>query len=240
MTDAPAEPSASTDPEALLSRDIRLTWRTLFAFGIPEPYMQELCVDALRAVPRDARGGRTDDPDTRRGVYEAAVMEGAHFGRKFVEHPQAPARLAGRTLGEQERELLQALSDGIAELTMAEQESFRLFEVEGFPLEQIGEMLSLSTDLAKAQLNAARRRLRRSRAAAGRPIQRDTLYALMRSWHNPDASQLDSVRAATLAALASDDSGARLRWLGPVVAILLSAVMLGGLWLLADTLSHGR
>ncbi len=237
MEQAAPDTTAAPDAETLLQHDLRLTWRTLVALGIPESYRVELCSDALLSVPRDAQGGRPDDPASRLAVYEAAVREATHFGRGFVDHPEAPAQLAGNHVPPQERDLLQGLSDGLSELSMAEQEIFRLFEIHRLPIEEVGLLLDVSSEFAQAQLGSARRRLRRSRGAAGRPVQRDGLFAMMRIWHAPSPQQAQQVHATTLKALAG--GGGAPGWLGPTLALLLSAALAGGLWFAISQLGGG-
>ena len=120
---------------------------------------------------------------------------------------------------------------------MGEQEAFRLFEVEHFTVDEVAAMLSVSEGFAQAQLQSARRRLRRSRAAAGRPVQREGLFDLMRAWHLPSAAQLAEAR---LGASAKGAAGMMARWGGAALAMLMSTAMLGGLWWAITHLGQGH
>jgi len=170
-------PAASPPPTAAVSTETPLTVRSLFDehapyvlrtirhFGVAESEVPDVCQEVFFTIHRKLAGfeGRSS---VRTWLYGICLRVAAdHRRRAYVrkERPTAePVTENGEWTGDEpdsqveQRFVLRALLD---QLDPAKRDVVILYEIEGFTMKQVAEMVGCTLQTAYSRLHAARERL---------------------------------------------------------------------------------
>ena len=119
----------------------------------PDDLLQEAFVRTLQARPL------TEIEDLRAYLRRAMLNLASNLRREMGSHRAALSRVAGSAPGD-EADSYPSDLDGLRRLTPRARAIVFLAEIEGFPYDEIGQMLGCSTAAARMEAMRARRRLR--------------------------------------------------------------------------------
>jgi RNA polymerase sigma-70 factor, ECF subfamily len=156
-------PVAATPAFSRVFREhVRYVWRALRYLGVREADLDDVCQEVFLVVHRKLEhfeGG----PALRAWLYAIAVRVAADYRKSAYQRRERPAAepnengVAAAAAGQVEaRQELQALLDCLDE---AKREVLVLYQLEGFSMPEVAEILGVPVQTAYTRMHAARSRV---------------------------------------------------------------------------------